>query len=121
MTCLVLFRIASVHDPAHHYFQYPVPAFITQIFNDVVNTFFYFTLQHGFPVLCYQYHMVLQQKTAVAVCIIKLVFFTLIHEIFLTIHLFLCYNYTTETKDFKEVHPYVFSITDHDKRTASFI
>ena len=68
------------------YFQYPVPAFITQIFNDVVNTFFYFTLQHGFPVLCYQYHMVLQQKTAVAVCIIKLVFFTLIHEIFLTIH-----------------------------------
>lgn len=33
--------------------------------------------------------------------------------------MFLCYNYTTETKAFKEVHPYVFSITDHDKRTAS--
>ncbi len=80
------------------HFQNDKAFFITNRLNGLIHQIFYRPKKDRLPVFCHQNQMVLQQKAAVSVGVIGLIFLALVHDYSpqkLNIHLNIYYNNTS--------------------------
>ena len=63
------------------HFQNDKALFITNRLNGLIHQIFYRSKKDGLPVFCHQNQLVLQQKAAVSVGVIWLIFLALVHNI----------------------------------------